>query len=83
MPRRHHQTLMRTYIEPAPTQEKAAEALDLPFNTCRHRLAQGQARVAPWLWRTAPLFVAEVVVQWRRSVPAAAAVRTIAAEGAR
>jgi hypothetical protein len=35
-----------------------------------------------WLSWTVPLFVTEVIVQWRRSVPAAATMRALAAEGA-
>ena len=33
-----------------------------------------------WLSWTVPLFVAEVILQWRRSVPAAAGMRAVAAE---
>jgi hypothetical protein len=42
--------LWLTYIEPAPTQEAAAERLGVPFNTYRYRLARGQERVGEWLW---------------------------------
>jgi hypothetical protein len=44
-----HRALWHTYIEPAPTQELAAELLDLPFNTYRYHLARGIERVSDWL----------------------------------
>jgi len=40
----------RTYLRPAPTQERAAELLGLPFSTYRRHLAQGVARIAAQLW---------------------------------
>ncbi|MBK8901087.1 MAG: ATP-binding protein [Anaerolineaceae bacterium] len=40
----------RTYLKPAPSQEAAAELLNLPFGTYRYRLAQGVERIADWLW---------------------------------
>jgi hypothetical protein len=40
----------RTYLRPAPTQERAAELLGLPFSTYRRHLAQGVARIAARLW---------------------------------
>ncbi|HWQ37569.1 MAG TPA: ATP-binding protein [Burkholderiales bacterium] len=43
--------LLQTYLEPAATQEQAAELLDLPFNTYRYRLARATDRVAAWLWQ--------------------------------
>ncbi len=43
--------LERTYLRPAPTQERAAEALGLPFSTYRRHLAGGAERVVDWLWR--------------------------------
>lgn len=46
-----HRAIWHTFIEPAPTQERAAELLGLPFNTYRYRLNNGIARVADWLWR--------------------------------
>jgi hypothetical protein len=46
-----HRALWHTYIEPAPTQEKAAEWLDLPFNTYRYHLAGGLERLIASLWR--------------------------------
>jgi hypothetical protein len=45
-----HRALWHTYIEPAPTQEQAAELLDLPFNTYRYHLTRGIERVSEWLW---------------------------------
>lgn len=42
--------LAATYFEPAPTQERAAELLDLPFSTYRRHLAAGIARVVDLLW---------------------------------
>lgn len=52
-----YRALWHTYFEPAPTQEQAAEILDLPFNTYRYHLARGIERVTDWLWHrhlTAP-----------------------------
>lgn len=46
-----YRALWRTYIEPEPSQEKAAEFPDLPFNTYRHHLSTGIARVAAALWQ--------------------------------
>jgi hypothetical protein len=43
--------LDRTYLRPAPTQERAAELLDLPISTYRRHLARGVERVADWLWQ--------------------------------
>jgi hypothetical protein len=40
----------RTYLSPAPTKERAAELLGLPFSTYRRHLAQGVARVVGDLW---------------------------------
>ena len=45
-----HGALWRTFIQRAPTQEAAAEALGLPFSTYRYRLAQGVLRATAWLW---------------------------------
>jgi hypothetical protein len=45
-----YRVLLRTYIQPAPTQEIAAELLDLPFSTYRRHLQAGIARVAALLW---------------------------------
>lgn len=46
-----YRALNRTYLEPAASQDKAAEALGLPFNTYRYHLAQGLERVTDWLWQ--------------------------------
>lgn len=46
-----YRALHRTYLDPAPTQEAAAERLGLPFSTYRYRLARGIERVTAWLWR--------------------------------
>ena len=40
----------RTYLRPAGTQERAAEALGLPFSTYRRHLTQGVDQVVAWLW---------------------------------
>jgi hypothetical protein len=40
----------RTYLRSAATQERAAEALGLPFSTFRRHLTQGVDRVVAWLW---------------------------------
>lgn len=40
----------RTFVRPAATQERAAEALGLPFSTFRRHLTQGVDRVVTWLW---------------------------------
>jgi hypothetical protein len=43
--------LHHTYFQPAPTQEQAAELLDLPFSTYRRHLRSGIAQVTERLWR--------------------------------
>lgn len=40
-----------TYLEPAATQEQAAERLGLPFSTYRRHLTAGVDRICAWLWR--------------------------------
>ncbi|MCA9997673.1 MAG: hypothetical protein KDE56_18070 [Anaerolineales bacterium] len=40
-----------TYLKPAPSQEIAAELLNLPLGTYRYRLAKGVERIADWLWQ--------------------------------
>jgi hypothetical protein len=40
-----------TYLHPAPTQERAAEAIDLPFSTYRRHLKEGIDRVIDILWQ--------------------------------
>lgn len=42
--------LVATYLSPAPTQEAAAERLDLPFSTFRRHLSQGIEHVVERLW---------------------------------
>jgi hypothetical protein len=46
-----YRALERTYLNPAPTQEQAAELLDLPFSTYRRHLKSGMTRVAETLWQ--------------------------------
>ena len=45
-----HRALWHTYIEPAATQEQAAELLGLPFNTYRYHLTKGISAVTESLW---------------------------------
>ncbi len=45
-----YRALDRTYLRPAPTQERAAELLDLPFSTYRRHLTQGVERLTARLW---------------------------------
>jgi hypothetical protein len=45
-----YRALYHTYLRPAPTQEQAAELLDLPFSTFRRHLKNGITRVAEILW---------------------------------
>ena len=40
----------RTYVGPAATQERAAEALGMPFSTYRRHLTHGVEQVVAWLW---------------------------------
>ncbi len=42
--------LDRTYVHAAPTQEAAADVLDLPFSTYRRHLARALERLADLLW---------------------------------
>jgi hypothetical protein len=46
-----YRALYHTYLQPAPTQEQAAELLDLPFSTFRRHLKAGIARVTDILWQ--------------------------------
>jgi hypothetical protein len=46
-----YRALYHTYLHPAPTQEQAAELLDLPFSTYRRHLKAGIALVADILWQ--------------------------------
>ncbi len=43
--------LHHTYVQPAPTQDRAAELLDLPFSTYRRHLTAGVAAVTELLWQ--------------------------------
>jgi hypothetical protein len=45
-----YRALHHTYFQPAPTQERAAELLDLPFSTYRRHLMAGVAQVTDTLW---------------------------------
>ena len=47
---KYHRAVHRTYVQPAPTQEKAAEQLGVPFSTFRRHLTRGLERVADILW---------------------------------
>jgi hypothetical protein len=40
----------RTYVNPAPSQEVAADLLGLPFSTYRRHLTQGVERIVAWFW---------------------------------
>jgi hypothetical protein len=42
--------LLRTYLRPAPTQEAAAQVLDLPLSTYRRYLAKGLEQLTELLW---------------------------------
>jgi hypothetical protein len=46
-----YRALYHTYIQPAATQEQAAEILDLPFSTFRRHLQSGVVRVTELLWQ--------------------------------
>jgi hypothetical protein len=46
-----YRTLYHTYLSPAPTQEAAAELLELPFSTYRRHLTSAIRRVTEWLWQ--------------------------------
>lgn len=52
-PRRNklYRAIMQTYIQPAATQEQAAEYLDLPFSTYRRHLKAGIGQIAASLWQ--------------------------------
>jgi hypothetical protein len=45
-----YRALYHTYLHPAPTQEQAAELLDLPFSTYRRHLKSGVDQVVAALW---------------------------------
>jgi hypothetical protein len=46
-----YRALYHTYFKPAPTQERAAEILDVPFSTFRRHLTAGVARLTEGLWQ--------------------------------
>lgn len=46
-----YRALHRTYLQPADTQEQAAELLDLPFSTYRRHLKSGVDRIVDLLWQ--------------------------------
>jgi hypothetical protein len=46
-----YRALYHTYFQPAPSQERAAELLDLPFSTYRRHLRAGVAQVTAALWQ--------------------------------
>ena len=48
---RVYRALAATFLQPAATQERAAERLGLPFSTYRYQLAGGLRRVTERLWR--------------------------------
>lgn len=46
-----YRAIYHTYVQPAPTQEQAAELLDLPFSTFRRHLKAGITRITEILWQ--------------------------------
>lgn len=46
-----YRALYHGYLHPAPTQERAAEAMDVPFSTYRRHLKEGVSLVANLLWK--------------------------------
>ncbi|MDX1520655.1 MAG: AAA family ATPase [Anaerolineae bacterium] len=46
-----YRAVYHTYLKPAPSQEAAAELLDIPLGTYRYRLARGIERITEWLWQ--------------------------------
>ncbi len=46
-----YRALDHTYLHPAPTQEQAADLMDLPFSTFRRHLKSGIEAVCDLLWR--------------------------------
>lgn len=43
--------IYHTYIQPVPTQEQAAELIDVPFSSYRRHLKAGMTRIAEILWQ--------------------------------
>ena len=48
---RFARAIEHTYLSPTPTQERAAELLEVPFSTYRRHLASGIELLTAWLWR--------------------------------
>jgi hypothetical protein len=48
---KYHRAVYHTYLQPAPTQAKAAELLDLPIGTFRRHLKSGIERITEILWQ--------------------------------
>ncbi len=48
---KYYRALYHTYLQPAATQEQAAELLDVPFSSFRRHLKAGIARVEEILWQ--------------------------------
>ena len=46
-----YRAVYHTYLQPAPTQEQAAELLDIPFSTYRRHLKSGLQRITKILWQ--------------------------------
>ena len=46
-----YRAVYHTYFQPAPTQEQAAELLDVPFSTYRRHLKSGIQRLTEMLWQ--------------------------------
>jgi hypothetical protein len=47
-----YRAVYHTYVQPAATQEQAAELLDVPFSTYRRHLKTGMTRTAEILWQS-------------------------------
>lgn len=47
-----HRVVKRTYFDSAPSQEQAADSLDLPLSTYRRHLKRAIAEIADILWRS-------------------------------
>jgi len=45
-----YRAVYHTYIQPAPTQEAAAELLDVPFSSYRRHLKTGVDQITEMLW---------------------------------
>jgi hypothetical protein len=48
---KYYRAVYHTYLQPAPTQEQAAELLDVPFSSYRRHLKAGVMRIAEILWQ--------------------------------